>query len=467
MLFTRRTIKPYLEYIPDPKRVSWNPCTEPWRFNNTEVQQILSCMARNNKIYIVANIGDRQPCEGAKCPGDGQYQYNSDVVYDVMGNLVARYHKAHLYGEDQFDKPNKTEFITFTTPFGKFGVFTCYDILFQTPAVDLVKKYDVTNMVFPTAWGDELPQLSAIGFHSSFARSLKVNLLAANIHMPIFRMLGSGIYTPDGAISYYYDDAIFSGGKLIFADVCHKYETKARIGMASSTGRHIYSLNGTEIKHIRHGTDFINHVHSRHYNRKGHKKTTMNGRRLMKSLLNTMKYVAQYRQAIKGQSSTSHNQINFARRFTPINNNQFQWFPLDRKFGTLRRCKGKTCCFLRYKIHPGSNKREMYAFGLFDGYDERRYTQICTVVKCPTRDMSSCGKPTKWARTKFKYVKLKGHFSSDYIFPEVVASDKHGIGLDDSSWVYLNNAVVIKKGTNKPVLCISLIARVYSLDKRI
>ncbi|KFW97496.1 Vascular non-inflammatory molecule 3, partial [Phalacrocorax carbo] len=92
--FTRETIYPYLEDIPDPA-VNWIPCTDPTRFAPAPVQERLSCMARNNSIYVVANIGDKKPCNSSDpgCPSDGRYQYNTDVVFDPEGKLVARYHK--------------------------------------------------------------------------------------------------------------------------------------------------------------------------------------------------------------------------------------------------------------------------------------------------------------------------------------------------------------------------------------
>lgn len=55
--------------------------------------------------------------------------------------LVARYHKQNLYFEQAFDYPPKPEIITFDTPFaGRFGLITCFDILFEEPAITLVNK---------------------------------------------------------------------------------------------------------------------------------------------------------------------------------------------------------------------------------------------------------------------------------------------------------------------------------------
>uniref|UniRef100_A0A2K6QM81 Vanin 3 n=1 Tax=Rhinopithecus roxellana TaxID=61622 RepID=A0A2K6QM81_RHIRO len=92
-VFTRESIYPYLEDIPDPG-VNWIPCRDPWRFGNTPGQQRLSCLAKDNSIYVVANTGDKKPCNASdpQCPPDGRYQY-TDVVFDSQGKLVARYRK--------------------------------------------------------------------------------------------------------------------------------------------------------------------------------------------------------------------------------------------------------------------------------------------------------------------------------------------------------------------------------------
>ncbi|NWW53356.1 BTD Biotinidase, partial [Pedionomus torquatus] len=218
--FTRSSIYPYLDFVLHSQSVKWNPCREPYLFNDTEVLQRLSCMALKNKIFLVANLGTKQPCEHADphCPADGRYQFNTNVAFDDVGTLVATYRKHNLYFEYAFDTPPEPDYKLFDTPFaGKFGMFTCFDILFFEPAVNLIRQYNLKQVVYPTAWMNQLPLLSAVEFQQAFATAFNINLLAANIHHPTLGMTGSGIYTP--VKSFIYHNMESYGGKLIVAEI--------------------------------------------------------------------------------------------------------------------------------------------------------------------------------------------------------------------------------------------------------
>lgn len=93
--------------------------------------------------------------------------------------------------EVQFDSPEKPELVTFNTTFGKFGIFTCFDILFHDPAVRLVSQLHVDTILFPTAWMNVLPHLTAIEFHSAWAMGMHVNFLSSNTHNLKWNMTGN------------------------------------------------------------------------------------------------------------------------------------------------------------------------------------------------------------------------------------------------------------------------------------
>lgn len=57
----------------------------------------------------------------------------------------------------------------------------------------------VRQIIFPTAWMNQLPLLDTIQFQRAFSLGANVTLLAANIRNDGLIMTGSGIYTPHGA----------------------------------------------------------------------------------------------------------------------------------------------------------------------------------------------------------------------------------------------------------------------------
>ncbi|KAL8186533.1 UNVERIFIED_CONTAM: Pantetheinase [Gekko kuhli] len=360
--FTRETLYPYLEDIPDPQEVNWIPCNDSQRFGPAPVQERLSCLARDNAIYVVANIGDKKPCNltDPKCPNDGRYQYNTNVVFDSDGKLVARYHKFNLFmSEAQFDFPKEPELVTFNTSFGKFGVFTCFDILFHDPAVTLVSKLKVDTIIFPTAWMNVLPHLTAIEFHSAWAMGMQVNLLSSNTHKTGINMTGSGIYAPDGSQAYHYD-AESENGQLLVAEL-HSHPSVSPTYLRSLN----WSLYATTIKPFPENNNF------------------------------------------KG--------ILFSDEFT--------FSALSSQAGNLTVCQKDVCCHLSYRMME-QREDEVYALGAFDGLHVvgGYYLQICTLLKCRTTDLKTCGEPVTTAHTHFGYFSLSGKFSTNYIFPEVLLS---------------------------------------------
>ncbi|MBN3279653.1 VNN1 Pantetheinase, partial [Polyodon spathula] len=400
--FNREAIFPYLENIPDPN-INWTPCTEPDRFGRAPVQVRLSCIAKSNSIYVAANIGDIKPCNATdpKCPKDGRYQYNTDVVFASDGKLVARYHKYHLFlGETQFDQPAEPKSVTFNTTFGTFGIFTCFDILFYKPAVHLVDHFQVDSVLFPTAWMNVLPHLTAIEFHSAWAMGMGVNFLAANTHNTTMNMTGSGIYAPDKARAYHYDAETDNGHLLI-----------AKLDIHPKLSPHYTAVNWSLYAA---GLDIVSED-----------KTVFNG---------TIFY------------------------------DVYTFVALNEAQENISVCQKDLCCHLSYSMKE-KKEDELYALGAFDGLhtvEGQYYLQVCTLVKCKDPDLKTCGEPVQNAMTEFEKFSLSGRFGTKHVFPEVLLS---GVHLAPGEFEVLNDGRLrSENGTSKPVLSVTLFGRWYEKD---
>ncbi|CAG0880439.1 unnamed protein product [Darwinula stevensoni] len=192
------------------------PCLQ---HNSSWVIRRLSCTARENRLYLVANVAEKESCNGERqsCPADSPYFYNTNVVFDRDGRLITRYRKKNLYLEPLFEEGDGKP-VTFQTDFGgKFGLLTCFDIMFSEPFLSLLDE-NITDLIFPTAWVDSLPLYLGGQVQAGWSYGLGINLLASGYHRPQGGQLGSGIFSHlHGPVAYSYSpDAT---GRLLLADL--------------------------------------------------------------------------------------------------------------------------------------------------------------------------------------------------------------------------------------------------------
>ncbi|XP_030045834.1 biotinidase [Microcaecilia unicolor] len=388
--YTRESIYHFLDFIPPSVHsLQWNPCLEPNLFNDTEVLQRLSCMARRGRMYLVANLGTKQPCElsDPQCPLDGRYQYNTNAVFSANGTLLARYRKQNLYFEYAFDTPSEVDYVVFDTPFAnKFGVFTCFDILFYEPAVSLIRNFSVKHVVFPAAWMNQLPLLTAIQIQRGFATGFNINVLAANIHNTALSMTGSGIYTPSK--SFYYYDMKGEGSKLIVAQI------------PVNPSEESYQTNG------RRAIVFRNYNHPA----------------LLNLPVNNEVCEKEVQRNHAGRSTTG-NQILIAAFYAEMMYDNYTFVPVTEHKGDLQLCAGFLCCYLSYQKIALSS--ELYAFGVFNGLHTVHgtyYVQVCALVKCGGLSFDTCGQEVTHASSIIDF-HLWGNFSTSYVFPLLLTSN--------------------------------------------
>ncbi|XP_061598652.1 biotinidase [Cololabis saira] len=391
--FTRLSISGYLESVPDPQQETWNPCTDPHRYNNTEVLQRLSCMARRYNLYLVANMAALQPClqrtdPSSSCPPDGRWQFNTNVVFRSDGLLVSRYHKNNLYFEEAFDKPPQAEIVTFDTPFaGRFGLLICFDILFHDPTITLLEK-GVRQLIYPTAWMNQLPLLDSIQFQWAFSHGANVTLLAANLRNDHLIMTGSGIYSP-------------------FSDTYHH----AMRGDPEE-GRLLVSTVPV--------LDDLWLMESKPTDEEAEKAESASSLATDSGYCHTESCPDPPPAAPDASAvPPSHPTFISSMMYDP-----FTFVLLNKTEDKLTVCNGSFCCHLGYKWTTQGKMKELYALGAFAGlhtHNGRYALQVCALVRCAELEPSSCGQEVDEAESKMDFL-LEGKFDTKYVYPLVLTS---------------------------------------------
>ncbi|EDO38404.1 predicted protein [Nematostella vectensis] len=404
MGYTRDRIRPFLEAVPEVRHDKpWNPCRQPKDY--VEVLQFLSCMAFNNSIAVVANMGDIQYCDekDRHCPEDGHYQFNTDVVFDTDGTFIAKYHKQNLFHETAFDTPPSCEYVTFVTSFNvTFGIFTCFDLLFEKPAMALVEKYGVRNVVFPTAWMKGFPILHSVQYQQSWSRVTCVNLLAANQNQPALGMWGSGIYSSGQPLAYVYKSRIEENERLLIATLQDR-------------------ASETEIQ-----------VHSK------------------KKITRILPLEVREKRQVKAK----------------IMDDWYSVVKLESPKGNRIVCHGVFCCKLEYELQENYGS-ELYALGAFQGphQTDKYFLEVCVLLKCSSTDISSCGIPVVTAKTVFQSLKISGSFSpSTTVFPELLGGGTEVL-FDAVDMVTSGHCEMEVRGFGeRPLVSATLLGRDFTRD---
>jgi predicted amidohydrolase len=103
-------------------------------------------IASQVSIAIVSGVSER----------DGSSIYNSQVLVDAKGDIVAKYRKTHLYAvapvEEQTCFAPGNEFTTFSLGGLQFGCSICYDLRFPELYRKLATEQNVGAFIISSAW---------------------------------------------------------------------------------------------------------------------------------------------------------------------------------------------------------------------------------------------------------------------------------------------------------------------------
>ncbi|GFT15355.1 biotinidase [Nephila pilipes] len=438
---SREWLLSFIEDIPDPKTVIVNPCEEASQFQNLPILRKLSCLARDNHLYVVANTADFKKCDinsncnrnkdsenCTSCPDDGHFFYNTNVVFDRDGTFVAKYYKRHLYFEAEMNTPDFPENAYFDTEFGKFTTVICFDLMFKE-SVKALEKPGVLNVAYPTYWFDHTPLIFfAPPFQQAWSMANKVNLLAANAHYPPTGSLGSGIYSPNkGALIYTYNPD--GRSKLLISNVPTMQDSSIQV---NDLGPQRFVI---ENGHVTPVEDEEKPVFKK------------------ECLTTVFKEGEKSKDYQCGSTSVDH----------------YQFKKLKQNEGEIEICDNNFCCSLSYQAE---SMNEDYFFGV-TGKDLSFYnvfkfgTQSCFLARCESIEGKACTNYILKSNTVFRRVEIKGNFSADQILPFAIDSDVRL--TNKNKWSFDEKSQIMYSNFNKQssLLFFGLHGRLFDHDKDI
>ncbi|KAL0867648.1 hypothetical protein ABMA27_008399 [Loxostege sticticalis] len=174
------------------------PALNPDKYH--EILVNVSAAALEHGIYVVINTEEVVDCTsnpvGEDCPEAKRYLFNTNVVFDRSGAIIDRYRKINLFGERSRTPALTPDLGVFDTDFGvKFGHYICFDLMFQVPALQVVEKLNINDVIFTTMWFSEMPYLSAVQIQQAYAYAMGINFLASGANRVEVGSAGSGIYS--------------------------------------------------------------------------------------------------------------------------------------------------------------------------------------------------------------------------------------------------------------------------------
>lgn len=419
----RKDLKDYLEFIPNPKQVHVTPCDEFDLLSYQPILQTLSCIAKNNEIVVIANLGGIEPCDfGPHCPEDGVFHLNTNVAFNQNGTLVARYYKERLFFEPGMDVPKENQDPVVETNFGKFAMFICFDILFQKMAT-ISQMAEIDGILFSTMWFNSSPFYTSIQWWQAWSMGNNATMLAANIQMPANFSTGSGIYfgRKGSAVSVFNPDGV---SKLLIATV------PRRNGNISSTTSIIIITENDAIPW------------------EDDRKDTPS--------------VCSY--SILGTSENIHNDY----RCVNENVSNYTLEKLSGTEGHLEVCSAGMCCELDY---ARDSMNESFYLGVYNGTHSsfNKYfwsEENCFLARCDDINGTLCSHFVMNSETLFHKISLKANFTSEHIYPSVVSTKMRLVPIKNWSFQQTAAEASIEFNSNIGIrlLVATLKGRAYDRD---
>lgn len=402
-------------FVPNPDD-DMVPCQE----DSPNVLSRLSCLAAETGKYIVINLSEIFNCtylqedDPRPCGPHGFHRYNTDVVFDRNGAVIARYRKFNLFREVGTNTTYLPEIVTFETDFGvTFGLFTCFDLLFARPPLELVKR-GITDFLVPAMWTSEPPFLTAAQIYESWAYANDVNLIVSGTNYDPSGSTGTGVFNGrNGAVFS------FMTGKptrqlfpIRVPKITHDMRDATTHRALDSNDTVSGRLHGKLLENIRMGQDFLERF------------TTM--------------------------------QINPVRQHDQI--------------GQII-CNGDFCCdfSVQLSVIPDREYTHYYRFAVFDGVRTFQgfadaHVSICGIITCRNSSLTSCGLPMHENSNyiEFREIVIAGRFIANGTLAMPNSLDDMFHSLDASRYQFYSTVDYVSNQQNVQLTLSSTVANLQT-----
>ncbi|XP_064106567.1 pantetheinase-like [Macrobrachium nipponense] len=460
---------PQTQVVPDPEAREV-PCDYTDVPESSLIMHQLSCAALKHHIYLVVCLAEQFNCSQVLSEDESYLQhsvdanampngcefYDTQVVFDDAGAVVARYRKKHLFIEGHFiEGTDPDSSAMFETSFGvTFTLMISFDLLFYDPAVSNMENFGVRDVITSSGWMDQLPFLVAPQIWKGFSEGYQANLIAANHYNPMEGFLGAGIFrgVASDPEEYTYDTS--SGTKLIIGDVLTHAPVSPRKNFTSRSERA-----------LSHNTAGHSSVH----------------------LLKNKDSMEQDSQEIAtGKSKKRHErmaEVNIHQKYKHEILDHYSYSILNKtKSGeliqqTLINHQNSFTCSVIYTYPPGGSEDFLYMLISYTGLIEHGnftyflYNENCAVVLCLNENIESCAQieGAYLGDSTFRPYTLVGFFNGPYIYPAILTDS---VQLFNSAWWnyslvqeenFYQATINIYEEVND-VLTLGLYSRLFSMD---
>lgn len=170
-------------------------------------------LAKKHGMWLIFGMSEPSP------DPDDMRKTNTIVMLDSDGNIVSSYRKTHMYNAFGFRESDtmlegNTLFEPLDTPFGKIGLFVCYEVRFPEISRRLREK-GAEILIMPTAWAEG--RIKSHQFHTLInARAIENGcyVVACDLCSPGY--LGESVVVDPMGINV---AAAGEGEQLLFAEI--------------------------------------------------------------------------------------------------------------------------------------------------------------------------------------------------------------------------------------------------------